>query len=229
MVYDGGVVENVILSNLVVNTIRYDWFWWGNGDPIYFVIKRRSENEGKTPKPEEPPAGKIRNVTIRNVIAHGQGTSIINGHPDSWLERVSLENVKLFLATDPSAAYDRSVNAMQFRWARNLTVKDVEVVWAGRAVGLQGAEIIGVAQVGTKALEDAPVELRRFFADVLIEVTHQIGDHLVVIEQRVVHIEQVDDWRAHLLNNTVFLSGRAVPDAWNHTQRRNLWTVETVV
>jgi len=129
MVYDGGDVENVILSNLVVNTIRYDWFWWGNGDPIYFVIKRRSENEGKTPTPEEPPAGKIRNVTIRNVIAHGQGTSIINGHPDSWLERVSLENVKLFLATDPSAAYDRSVNAMQFRWARNLTVKDVEVVW----------------------------------------------------------------------------------------------------
>jgi polygalacturonase len=34
MVYDGGYVENVVLSNLIVNTQRFDWFWWGNGDPM---------------------------------------------------------------------------------------------------------------------------------------------------------------------------------------------------
>jgi hypothetical protein len=129
MVYDGGYIDNVVLSNLVVNCDRFDWFWWGNGDPIYFTIQRRSESLGRPLKADEPPAGSIRNVIIRNVIAHGKGSCLITGHRDSWLDHVSLENIKLFMSTDPAAGYDRTVNAMQFRFARHLTVKDLEVVW----------------------------------------------------------------------------------------------------
>jgi len=129
MVYDGGYVENVVLSNLVINTQRFDWFWWGNGDPLYFTIQRRSESQGLPPKPDEPPAGSIRNVIVRNVIAHGKGSCLIVGHPQSWLQNISLENIKLFLSTDPEAAYDRTVNAMQFRFARDLKVRDLQVNW----------------------------------------------------------------------------------------------------
>ena len=129
MVYDGGYVDNVVLSNLVVNTQRFDWFWWGNGDPLYFTIQRRSESQGLPPKPDEPPAGSIRNVIVRNVIAHGKGSCLILGHPQSWLQNISLENIKLFLSTDPEAAYDRTVNAMQFRFARDLKVRDLQVTW----------------------------------------------------------------------------------------------------
>ncbi len=129
MVYDGGYVDNVVLSNLIVNTQRFDWFWWGNGDPLYFTIQRRSESQGLPPKPDEPPAGSIRNVIVRNVIAHGKGSCLILGHPQSWLENISLENIKLFLSTDPEAAYDRTVNAMQFRFARDLKVRDLQVIW----------------------------------------------------------------------------------------------------
>ena len=129
MVYDGGVFENVVISNIVVNTNRFDWFWWGNGDPIYFTVQRRSESLGLPPKPDEPPAGTIRHVILRNIIAHGQGSCLILGHPDSWLDDVSLENIKLYLNADPAAAYDRSVHAMYFRYATNLKVKDVQVKW----------------------------------------------------------------------------------------------------
>jgi len=129
MVYDGGYVSDVVLSNLTIETQRFPWFWWGDGDPILFTIRRRSEVVGKPPAPDEPPAGSIRNVIIRNVIAHGQGSCLIMGHPDSWLDHVSLENVKLYIAADPAAAYDKSVHAMQFRYARNLTVRDVDVIW----------------------------------------------------------------------------------------------------
>ena len=65
MVYDGGVVENVVISDIVVNTHRFDWFWWGNGDPIYFTVQRRSESLGLPLKPNEPPAGIIRHVIVR--------------------------------------------------------------------------------------------------------------------------------------------------------------------
>ncbi len=131
MNFSGGYVENVVISNIVINTQRFDWFWWGNGDPIYFSIRRNPEEEDS--RPGTPPAGAIRNVILRNIIAHGQGSCIISGHRESWLDNISFENVKLFLATDSKAGYDRSVNAIQFRYARNLKVKDLEVVWENPA------------------------------------------------------------------------------------------------
>jgi hypothetical protein len=128
MITMGGYIENVVLSNLVVSCIRYNWFWWGDGDPVYFMIERLGERTGH-PQPGEPPAGSIRNVTIRNVIAHAKGACLITGYPTSWLDHLSLENIKLFISMDPSAGYDKAVNALQFRYARNLELKDVEVIW----------------------------------------------------------------------------------------------------
>jgi len=63
------------------------------------------------------------------VVAHGQGTSMIQGHPDSWLDGVSLEHIKLFVSNDPDSPLQKTVDAMQVRWARNLKLKDVEVIW----------------------------------------------------------------------------------------------------
>ena len=128
MVTMGGYVENVVLSNLVVNTHRFDWFWWGDGDPIYFMIETQAEQTGQ-PQAHDRPAGSIRHVMIRNVIAHGQGTCLITGHPTSWLDDVSLENVKLFISTDPKSPYDKSIHAMYFQYAKNLKLRDVEVNW----------------------------------------------------------------------------------------------------
>jgi hypothetical protein len=128
MVFDGGYVSDVVLSNLTVECRRHDWFWWGDGDPIHFNVKRRSEVDG-TPRAKEPPAGSIRNVMIRNVVARGMGSSLINGHPDSWLDGVSLDNIKLFVSNDPKSPLQKTVNAMQIRWARHLRLKDVELIW----------------------------------------------------------------------------------------------------
>lgn len=128
MVFDGGVVEDVVISNVTIETRRFDWFWWGDGDPIHFNIKRRSEVDGRK-REKEPPAGVIRNVTIRNVIAHGTGTSAINGHPDSWLDGIRLENVRLFVSHDPQAPYEDTQAALTLRDARNFTLKDVEIRW----------------------------------------------------------------------------------------------------
>ncbi len=128
MVFDRGVVEDVVISNVTIETRRFDWFWWGDGDPIHFNIKRRSEVDG-TKREKEPPPGIIRNVSIRNIIAHGTGTSAINGHPDSWLDGIRLENVRLFVSHDPQAAYENTESALTLRDARNFTMKDVEIHW----------------------------------------------------------------------------------------------------
>jgi len=129
MVFNKGYVSDVVLSNLVVECVRFNWFWWGDGDPIHFDIKRISEIDPKHPREQDPPVGAIRNVLIRNVIARGKGSCMINGHPESWLDGLSLESVKFFLSADPTAYAENAVHAMDFRRARDLKLKDVEVVW----------------------------------------------------------------------------------------------------
>ena len=166
MTFDGGEVSDVIIANTTIDTRRFEWFWWGDGDPIHFNIKRRGEIMGQTPKPTDPPAGAIRNVILQNIIAHGKGTSGINGHPDSWLDGVTLDNVKLFIAADPKAPYNKGTGAMKFRWARNMKLKDVEVRWEDpvaekwdNAMDFQdvsGIELDGVSARQSRADSKAP-------------------------------------------------------------------------
>jgi hypothetical protein len=129
MVFDGGIVEDVLIANLTIECRRHAWFWWGDGDPIHFNVKRRSEVDGQKVA-NEPPAGKIRNVILRDIIARGQGTSSINGHPDSWLENITIDNLRLTLTHDPSNPLEKATDALKLRWARNVRLRDVEVEWA---------------------------------------------------------------------------------------------------
>ncbi len=133
MNFDGGVVENVVLSNLVVDCVRFDWFWWGDGDPFHMNLVRRHEITPEWPPEKRRPAGVIRDVKIQNVVARGYGSSVCNGHPDSWLDGVSMENVKLTVAHDPKTPYDKAVHALTFERARNLRLRDVEVAWEAPA------------------------------------------------------------------------------------------------
>ncbi len=169
MTFDGGAVENVVLSNLTIETVRHEWFWWGDGEPFHFNVKKRSEVHAGWPPEKDRPAGAIRNIKIQNVIATGMGSSVCNGHPDSWLDGVSFENVKLTVAHDPGAPYDKAVHGLVFKQARNLRLRDVEIAWEGppsekwrSALALdevQGLVLDGVAAVQAPGADQAPAVL----------------------------------------------------------------------
>jgi hypothetical protein len=129
MDFDGGVVSDVVLSNLTIECVRHKWFWWGDGDPLHFNIKRRSEVHRSVKPGTDAPPGIIRRVAISNVIARGKGTSICNGHPDSWLEDITIDNFKLYLSADPQAPYDKGTCGLKFQQVKNLKLRNVEVVW----------------------------------------------------------------------------------------------------
>ncbi len=178
MTFDGGAVENVVLSNLTIETVRHEWFWWGDGEPFHFNIKKRSEVHASWPKDKDRPAGAIRNIKIQNVIARGYGSSICNGHPDSWLDDISFENVKLTVAHDLDAPYDKAVHGLVFKQARNLRIRDVEVVWetpgsakweSGLAFEeVQGLTLDGVTAVQAPGAASAPAVFLHQVADALI-------------------------------------------------------------
>jgi len=120
MILDGGTVSDVIISNITIECKRYDWFWWGQGDAFYFKIGKRDENSK---------IGRFENILIKDVIAHVKGSSVINGHPDSPLTGLRFENIKLFMSDDPKAYFREAVDGIEGRYFKDLTLKDVEVVW----------------------------------------------------------------------------------------------------
>jgi hypothetical protein len=129
MDFDGGYVSDVLISNVTIECRRHDWFWWGDGDPFHFNVKKRSEVHRRWDPKDDRPAGSIRNVRIQNVFARGQGSSIINGHPDNWLENITFERIRLAVSHDPAAPYDKAVHAIRFDMVKNLRLRDIEVIW----------------------------------------------------------------------------------------------------
>src|ERR1043166_696680 len=58
------------------------------------------------------------------------------------------------------------------------------------SVPLEGAEVIPISQFTRQALEDRKISFPRAGADLLVEVLLEIVLHLVVVQQRVVHVHQ---------------------------------------
>jgi polygalacturonase len=129
MDFDGGYVSDVVIANLSIECTRRDWYWWGDGDPIHFNVKRRHEIDSRRDPGLDPPAGSIRNVLIRDVIARGTGTSSIEGHPDNPLENVTIDGLVLHVSCDPHAPYDKADHALSIRNVKNFALRDVEIVW----------------------------------------------------------------------------------------------------
>jgi hypothetical protein len=98
---------------------------------MHFNIRKRSEVHRNWNKEHDRPAGKVRRVLIKNVIARGQGSSQIAGHPESPLEEVTIENLRLAISHNPEALYDKAVNALEIKLADHFTLRNEEVNWEG--------------------------------------------------------------------------------------------------
>ena len=104
MNFDGGVVENVIISDVTIDCVRYDWFWWGDGEPFHFNIKKRSEIHKNWKKEDDRPAGVIRNVLLRNIIARGRGRASASATPTAGWTASPWTTSSCFVAHDPGRA-----------------------------------------------------------------------------------------------------------------------------
>ena len=130
MVFDGGVLENVVISGVTIECRRYEWFWWGDGDPIHFNLIQRSEIDANIDRSTERPPGIIRNIVLRDIIARGTGACLVHGHRDSPLRNVSMDNVLIELADEPGAAPRRFENALTIENAEDVRLRDVRIAWA---------------------------------------------------------------------------------------------------
>lgn len=133
MVFDGGLVSDVVIANITIECRRFDWFWWGEGDPLHFRLIQRSQIDPHIDRTREPRIGAMRNIILQNIIARGPGANNIDGHADSYLENVTLENIRLTVVNDLNSPLQKTRDALIVRRARNLRLKDVEVTWEAPA------------------------------------------------------------------------------------------------
>jgi hypothetical protein len=119
-VQDGGVVSDVIVSNLTVETARRHWNWWGSAELCKLVLKKR------TPTSK---LGAIRDITVANVIARVRGTSTIVGHAERPVENVRLSNINLSMLPE-DAPDKRADDALLIESATGVKIRDLSVRWA---------------------------------------------------------------------------------------------------
>jgi polygalacturonase len=135
MLFDGGVLENVVMTDLTIECRPFDWYWWGDADPIHFNLIQRSEIDPNIDKTREPPIGAMRNIIVRDVIARGAGRCRIHGSRHAPIENVTLDNVRLTLTNAPDTPLDKSGDALTIDHARNIRLEDIEIAWGEPYLG----------------------------------------------------------------------------------------------
>ena len=97
---DGGNVENVSYSNIIIETRRFSPDWWGSAEPIVITTFNRDENTK---------SGKIKNIRFFNITAKGENGVLIHGNADNIIEDITFENCSVTLSKSSrweSGVYD---------------------------------------------------------------------------------------------------------------------------
>ena len=119
-IQDGATVEDVRISNITVELGRRHWNWWGSGELLHFVLKKR------TP---ESRLGRVRDVVVKDVIAQVQGTTRILGNAERPLENITLSGLQLFMG--PEATPDkRATHGVLVEGVDGLRIRDLELRWS---------------------------------------------------------------------------------------------------
>jgi polygalacturonase len=135
---DEGDIENLLFQGITIRTRLYSGHWWGKGEPIHVSAVRQNA---------AVPVGRIRRVTFSEILAEGEGGVVIYGTPESPIEDLALQNVRLKVSAGPltkewggnfdlrpsavahEQLFQHDIPAAFVRHATGLRVRDLEVTW----------------------------------------------------------------------------------------------------
>ncbi|MDZ4697074.1 MAG: glycosyl hydrolase family 28 protein [Deltaproteobacteria bacterium] len=134
-----GSVENILFSNITIETRHFTGRWWGRAEPIHISALR---HEGDTHSP-----GRIRNVGFQNIVASGEAGILIHGAAESIIEDVHFDHMRLRITkgdlqkdyggnldlrstnNPKTAVVQHDIPALYARFVRGLRVEDFQVSW----------------------------------------------------------------------------------------------------
>lgn len=86
---DSGTLENVLFSDVILQTRLLSGPWWGKAEPIYVT---------SVPRDDDTDLGTVRNVRFSNVLATGENGALVYGSEDATIENVAFDDVRLELS-----------------------------------------------------------------------------------------------------------------------------------
>lgn len=134
IIRDGSTAENILFTDITMECRRKDFYWWGNGDPIWLVVTQR------TPESE---IGHIRNVYFNNIRATAQGTTKIEGHPQRPLGNIVFSGVSIRM--EPEETIDkRATHGFYAHHVDGLALDRFDVTWqtSGAESGWQSGIVL---------------------------------------------------------------------------------------
>ncbi len=172
-------VENLVFSNIVIETRLYKGKWWGKGEPIHISAVREFEDEKRSRL--------LRNVTFSNITATGDHGVVIYGDERSTIEGVTFENCRLTLR--PSALQESFGGNFDLRqhWdpARKVFAHDIPAFFARGVTNLALRHVTVGFEDGLPAFCRNALEIEEF-TDVTIDgfrgrQAHAASDPAIVL------------------------------------------------
>ncbi|NGM67743.1 polygalacturonase [Natronolimnobius sp. AArcel1] len=160
---DSGDLENVLFSNIVLETGLLPGPWWGKAEPIYVT---------SVPRDEETDLGRVRNIRFSNIVARSENGALVYAHDEADVANVTLENVRLEISDSPHAdrvggnidlqptavqapIAERDIAGIDCGGVAELTLREIDLEWGAelpdyyanglRCTDVSGLEIDGFA------------------------------------------------------------------------------------
>ncbi len=135
------VTEDVLFSDIAIETHLITGHWWGKAEPIYIAVSGSKPGEA---------GGRVRDVRFSNIIGEAESGMLIYGSPDSPVENLTLDRVRLRIKAPPKrisdavggnfdlrwtatnlaeAIFKHDIPGLYARYMNNLTIRDLEIAW----------------------------------------------------------------------------------------------------
>jgi len=135
-----GSVENILFSDIVIQTRLFTGHWWGKAEPIHVSAIPMASGASQL--------GRIKDVRFRNILAESENGIVVYGCEKSIVEGLSFRDVKVRIRNSPlhetyggnfdlrssadlsSALFAHDIPAMYCRCVGGLEIHGFEVEWA---------------------------------------------------------------------------------------------------
>lgn len=175
---DEGDIENVLFSDITVETRLSPGPWWGKAEPIYVT---------SIPRTESTDLGSVRRVRFSNVIARGENGAVVYGHEDAEIEDLRFESVRIAVRTgrhtdavggnfdfQPTSVVppirEHDVPAVYCENVDGVELVGLDVEWEGTqpAYHTHGLQCVGVSNLTVERFTGRPA--RRASGDAAIDL-----------------------------------------------------------
>ena len=136
--HDASDIEDLIFSDITIETRLHNGQWWGHGEPIH--ISAVSRFAGKS-------AGSVRNVQFNNIMATSEQGIVFYGLEQSRLANIQLNNIRLKLVNGKETMtyggnfdlrpatpvglqlFEHDIPGIYAQWVEALTINDFSLQW----------------------------------------------------------------------------------------------------